>query len=210
MKTDASGDTLWTKTYGRPDNDRDNTIIPTHNGDYLIGATMTSFDPSGRYDIWLIKIDSLGNTIWARVYGGDGYGWLSSSESVIESDDNGYIIVGTTTSFGAGARDIYLIKTDSIGNIQWTKTFGGLEFDDGWLVQQTADGGYIIAGMTNSFGAGNTDAYLIKTDENGDTIWTRTYGGSDWDDVRTVLQTPCGGIYSLVIPNHSAMDAMFM
>ncbi|MEO0156491.1 MAG: T9SS type A sorting domain-containing protein, partial [candidate division WOR-3 bacterium] len=138
-------------------------------------------------------IDSLGNIVWTKTYGGDGNDWLLSSESIKKTNDNGYIIVGTTISFGTGARDIYLIKTDSIGNIQWTKTFGGTEFDDGWAVQQTTDGGYIIAGMTNSFGAGNTDAYLIKTDAIGDTIWTRTYGGSNWDDARAVLQTSDGG-----------------
>ncbi len=192
LKTNASGETLWTKTYGGFNNDAGWSIIESGSG-YVIGANTQSFDPDSRSDIYLLKIDVLGNILWSNVIGGDGDDWLNSSESIRQTGDGGYIITGTTTSYGAGARDVFLVKTDSMGNVEWTKTFGGSEIDDGWSVQQTLDGGYIIAGMTVSFGAGNTDAYIIKTDASGETIWTKTFGGPNWDDARSVSRTMDGG-----------------
>ena len=101
--------------------------------------------------------------------------------------------MGVTASFGAGSWDIYLIKTDAQGNEIWSKTFGGSEDDYGDAVQQTSDGGYIIAGMTKSYGAGNGDVYLIKTDADGNEIWSKTFGGSDHDYSESVQQTTDGG-----------------
>ncbi|MBL7191850.1 hypothetical protein ISS30_09140 [bacterium] len=113
--------------------------------------------------------------------------------SVQQTSDSGYIIAGYTTSYGAGYYDVYLIKTDALGDTLWTKTFGGNSGDGGSSVQQTSDGGYIIAGYTGSYGAGYADVYLIKTDANGDTSWSQTFGGSDWDYGYSVQQTTDGG-----------------
>jgi len=96
-------------------------------------------------------------------------------------------------SFGAGHEDVYLLKTDSSGDILWTRTYGGSSSDGGYSVQQTSDGGYIIAGYTYSFGAGSGDVYLLKTDSEGYTLWTRTYGGSELDCGHSVQQTSDGG-----------------
>ena len=108
---------------------------------------------------------------WTKTYGGtyDDYGY-----SVQQDSDSGYVITGYTTSFGAGYADVYLVKTDASGDTLWTRTFGGTQGDDGYSVRQTSDGGYIIAGLTYSFGAGGSDVYLIKTNASGDTLWTRT------------------------------------
>lgn len=101
----------------------------------------------------------------------------------------GYIITGYTTSSGAGGEDVVLVRTDPSGDAVWTKTIGGTGKDNGWAVRETDDGGYIVAGFTNSFGAGEMDVYLIRTDTGGDTLWTKTYGGEGeelgWDVQRT-------------------------
>jgi hypothetical protein len=120
---------------------------------------------AGDFDIFLIKTDANGNRIWAKTYGGtsDDYAY-----SVQQTSDGGYIVAGVTWSFGAGYWDIFLIKTDANGNLQWAKTYGGIGDDEARSVQQTSDGGYIVAGYTYSFGAGYNDFFLIKTDANGD------------------------------------------
>ena len=126
------------------------------------------------------------DTLWTRTYGGSDadIGW-----SIHETADSGYIIAGGTTSFGAGESDVYLIKTDRNGDTIWTKTYGGTGYDAAYSVQQTIDGGYIVVGYTYSFGAGESDVYIIKTDNKGDTVWTKTYGTIRLDFGRFVQQT---------------------
>lgn len=130
------------------------------------------------------------DTLWMRTYGGADW---DEGHSVQQTTDNGYIIAGYTCSFGAGGADVYLIKIDANGDSIWTRTYGGTADDGGWSVQQTSDGGYIITGVTNSFGAGADDVYLIKTNANGDTLWTKTYGEADDDLSYSVQQTADGG-----------------
>ncbi len=130
------------------------------------------------------------DTLWTRTYGGDDW---DRGESVQQNSDGGYIIAGLTKSYGAGNDDVYLVKTDSIGDTLWTKTFGGIEIDRGYSVQQTSDEGYIITGETNSYGAGNGDVYLIKTDASGNMQWDKTFGGTASDRGESVQQTSDGG-----------------
>ena len=129
---------------------------------------------------------------WEKTFGGSA---ADRADSVQQTNDGGFAIVGATESFGAGDSDVYLIKTDAAGNELWSKTFGGSGFDDGWAVRQTADGGYVIAGRTRSFGAGNYDVYLIKTDAEGHEVWSRTFGGRHFDAAYSdsVQQTADGG-----------------
>jgi TolB-like protein len=137
-----------------------------------------------------VKTDANGNIQWAKTYGGTGW---DEAYSVQQTSDGGYIVAGETYSFGAGYRDIFLIKTDANGNIQWAKTYGGTDDDWAYSVQQTSDGGYIVAGWTESFGADSTDVFLIKTDANGNIIWAKTYGGTLRDVASSVQQTSDGG-----------------
>jgi hypothetical protein len=120
---------------------------------------------AGGDDIFLIKTDANGNISWAKTYGGTSY---DEAYSVQQTSDGGYVLAGETWSFSAGAKDIFLIKTDANGNIIWAKTYGGTYGDKAYFVQQTSDGGYIVVGWTESFGAGSVDIFLIKTDANGD------------------------------------------
>ena len=163
IKTDEKGDALWTKTYGGTNDDLGYSVQQTSDGGFIFAGDTRSFGV-GNVDIYLIKTDESGNTLWTRTFGGSGDDF---SRSVQQTSDGGYIIGGSTRSFGSGGTDIYLIKTDGGGSILWTNTFGGGDLDVSTSVQQTSDGGYIIIGYTRSFGAGSHDFYLVKTDANG-------------------------------------------
>ncbi|MFA5195485.1 MAG: hypothetical protein WC401_06785, partial [Bacteroidales bacterium] len=115
-----------------------------------------------------------------------------SGGSVLQTDDGGYIIAGYTESYGSGG-DIYLLKTDQNGNMQWIKTFGGVGLEQASSIIKTNDSGYIIAGATSSFGYGGSDVYCIKVDMNFDTLWTKTYGGSFDDEGYDIIQTSDSG-----------------
>jgi|UniRef100_A0A7C6EJB4 hypothetical protein len=130
------------------------------------------------------------DTLWTKTYGGyyREYGY-----SVQQTNDGGYIVVGTTQSYGAGGYDIWLLKLDINGDTTWTKTYGGYYDEIGCAVQQTTDGGFIIVGKKNNYGSTYDDFWLVKTDINGDTIWTRSYGGNYNEIGRSGQQTSDGG-----------------
>ncbi len=182
VKTNALGDTLWTRTYGGSGWDEGNSVQQTSDGGYIVAGYTTSGDA----DVYLIKTNTTGDTLWTRTYGGnfDDQGYF-----VQQTTDGGYIITGSTYSYGIGNYLVYLIKTNASGDTLWTRTYGGTRGDWGFSVQQTIDGGYVIAGRTDSFGAGSEDVYLIKTNTSGATLWTKTYGGTNEDEGWSVQQT---------------------
>ncbi len=173
------------RTYGGADSDQGNAVQQTQDDGYIIAGSTRSFG-AGEYDVYLIKTDSLGDTLWTKTYGGTNW---DKGQSVQQTQDGGYIIAGWTQSFGSGVSDVYLIKTDASGDTVWTKAYGGPNSDEGFSVRQTMDGGYIIVGRTTSYGAGDIDVYLIKTDSSGDTLWTKTYGGTYADQGICVQET---------------------
>jgi len=181
--------TLWTRTYGGGDWDYGYCVQQTQDGGYVVTGYTNSFG-AGEKDVYLIRTDPYGDSLWARTYGDTG---SEEGRAVEQTADGGYVIAGWTESFGAGGFDVYLVKTDMNGEILWTKTYGGGSDDYGYSVQQTSDSGYVIVGKTYSFGVGSSDIYAIKTDQNGDTVWTRTYGGPDSDGGRAVRQTSDAG-----------------
>jgi len=189
IKTDADGNIIWAKTYGGTSSDYAFSVQQTSDGGYIVAGTTWSFG-AGAEDLFLIKTDANGNVVWAKTYGGTLW---DQAYSVQQTSDGGYIVAGYTKSFGAGWSDIFLIKTDADGNIIWAKTYGGTGDDWASSVQQTYDGGYIVAGTTRSFGADSSNVFLIKTDANGNIIWAKTYGGTDYDKALSVQQTSDGG-----------------
>jgi len=189
IKTDASGTEQWSQTFGGTSYERGRSVQQTSDGGYIIGGYTESYG-GGDYDTYLIKTDASGNELWSQTFGGSG---ADFGYSVQQTSDRGYIIAGWTESFGAGEQDVYLIKTDSSGTEQWSQTFGGSSGDYGWSVQQTADGGYVIAACTYSYGAGSFDVYLIKTDASGNEVWSQTFGGSEDDRSYGVQQTSDNG-----------------
>ncbi len=189
IKTDANGNVIWAKTYGGTNNYYPLSVQQISDGGYILAGFTALFDEVDE-EALLIKTDASGNLQWAKTYGGTGEDW---AYSVQQTSDGGYIVAGITWSFGAGDYDIFLIKTDANGNIIWAKTYGGMSADEALSVQQTSDGGYIVAGGTYSFGAGGSDFFLIKTDANGNLIWAKTYGGTNIDYAYSVQHTSDGG-----------------
>jgi len=191
IRTDANGDTLWTKTYGGTDWDYAYSLKQTTDSGFIVVGGSKSFS-GGDYDVYLIKTDANGDTLWTRTYGGTD---LEYGSSVQLTSDGGYIIIGVTMSFGAGDRDFYLIKTDANGDIIWTQTYGGTGSDEGYFVQLTSDGGYIMVGETCSYGVptGTADVWLIKTDADGNLLWSQTYGGAYTDFGNSVQLTSDDG-----------------
>ncbi|NOY88814.1 MAG: T9SS type A sorting domain-containing protein [FCB group bacterium] len=180
---------LWSANYGGRYNEQANGCQATDdNGIILLGSTFSY--GNGGYDIYMIKLDSLGDTLWSKTFGGDSteYGY-----ALQQTDDSGFIIVGCTNSFGYGKKDIYLLKTDALGNALWEKTIGGTEDDIGYSIRETVDHGFIICGVTKSYGAGYNDVYLVKTDSAGNMLWSKTYGGSGGEIGSAVQQTPDSG-----------------
>jgi hypothetical protein len=189
IKTDANGNLEWAKTYGGEYSDVAFSVQQTSDGGYIVAGFTSSFG-EGWEDIFLIKTNEFGDVEWAKTYPLRDYDWANS---VQQTSDGGYIVAGMTYYFLAGDWDIFLIKTDESGDVEWAKTYGGWSDDNAYSVQQTSGGGYIVAGLTNSFGAGYDDIFLIKTDANGNIIWAKTYGGTGDDRAYSLQQISDGG-----------------
>lgn len=181
-----------TKFYGKIggagyDNGYD--VKQTLDNGYIISGSTSSFG-QGNTDLYLLKLDSMGQIKFQRAIGNHDN---EVGRSVVQLIDSSFVTVGYTNSIGFGGYDVYLIKTDKIGNVVWQKTIGGADWDFAYSLQETTDGGFIVCGTTYSFGYGNADGYVIKTDAAGNVSWSKTYGGSNDDEFKSVIQTADGG-----------------
>jgi hypothetical protein len=193
IRTDAHGDTLWTRTFGGEDGEDCNCVQQTTDGGYIMTGSAGYIRAGGGHDVTvhLTKADGNGRMVWMRTYVGAG---PEDGHSVQQTADGGFIVAGYAWGpLGAGSDDVYLIKTDSIGDTLWTRTIGGSSWDMGHSIQQTADGGFIIAGETQSLSPGRSAAYLVKTDAAGHAEWTRAYGGPNGTEAHSIGLTADGG-----------------
>ncbi|MGZ4055812.1 MAG: T9SS type A sorting domain-containing protein [Bacteroidia bacterium] len=188
LRLNNLGDTLWTKLYGGLGDDASSAGIECADGGFILAGYTANFGAAG-IDAYVMKLNASGDSVWAKKYGGpmDDY-----ADAIKQTSDGGFIFTGRTKSAATGY-DVYLVKTDGTGNVQWQKTYGGNMDDWGYSVNICTDGGFIITGNTASFGSGQQDVYLIRTNSTGDTTWTKTFGGTFYDNAYQVLQTADGG-----------------
>jgi len=189
LKLDSAGSQIWAKTFGGAGSENASSVQQTTDGGYIVAGYTTSYGAGGG-DIWMLKLNSSGNQVWAQTFGGT---QTDAASSVQQTTDGGYIVAGYTTSYGAGGGDIWVLKLDSSGNQMWAQTFGGTGTDAASSVQQTPDGGYIVAGDTYSYGAGVSDIWVLKLDSFGNQTWAQLFGGTESDQAHSVKLTPDGG-----------------
>jgi PKD repeat protein len=169
VKTDANGDTLWTKTYGGPSGENGQSVRQTYDGGFIIGGLTVA---AGTYNIYLIKTDANGNALWTKTIGP---GTTSYCSDIIQTSDSGFCIAGIKGSVADGGSDVYLVRTDKNGDTLWTNTYGRSILDLGYSLKQTTDNGFIIAAAAYNESANYYEAYVVRTDASGDTLWTKIF-----------------------------------
>jgi hypothetical protein len=185
VKTDSNGTSAWTQRYGTDGTDCGFSVIQTSDGGYaLTGQTNTHY-------CWLLKTNSAGLMQWNKTFGSDIL--TTRGQKIVQTNDLGYAISGYANLVPGGNNDFYLAKTDSSGNLEWNKTFGGIEQEFGRAIIKSNDGGYVLAGYTETYGSGIRDTWLIKTDSNGNMQWNQTLGGTSADVANSLITTADGG-----------------
>ena len=184
MKTDSNGNSMWMKGIESGGPAEALSVQQTHDGGYIIGGHINTM-PLEHF--CLIKINPNGTNAWGKTYGGI---TNCTNYCVKQLGDGGYIMLGDGTIFG----DVSLIRVDSSGSLLWSKSYGGVaNAESGYAVLQASDGGFIISGSTRSFGSGASDVYVIKTDSAGSLLWSKTYGGLYNDFGMGIQKTADGG-----------------
>jgi uncharacterized delta-60 repeat protein len=180
----------WAKSYGDvQDENVFRSVVALSDGGYVISG-VTNSTGAGKNDIWILRLDSAGSILWQKTYGGTR---SEETRSIQQTSDGGFVVTGPTNSFGSGANDVWVIKLNYNGAVEWQKTYGGRSADVSHSIQQTADGGYVVAGFTRSFGTGGQDYFVIKLNSIGGIIWQKAYGGAGNEVIRYIKQTSDGG-----------------
>jgi len=179
----------WFKHYGGTSNERCFSIQQTSDGGYVVAGYTNSFT-FGSEDFAIYKLNSSGNKVWFKHYGGssDDRGY-----SVQQTSDGGYILAGHTKSYTYGNEDLAIYKLNSNGTKVWFRHYGGAGTDYAISIDQTSDGGYIVAGYTWSYSYGNTDFAIYKLNSSGNKVWFKHYGGTSSDNAYSIQQTLDGG-----------------
>ncbi|MDK2914937.1 MAG: hypothetical protein PWQ79_1852 [Thermococcaceae archaeon] len=181
---------LWARSYGGSSYDRANAAVVAPNGDVIVAGFTWSFG-AGFLDAWVLRLDENGNVKWSKTYGGSGF---DVAFAVAIAPNGDIIVAGETDSFGAGGGDVWVLRLDENGNIKWQKTYGGSDEDYAFAVSTAPNGDIILAGMSDSFGTGNGDFWVLRIDSEGNVKWSKTYGGSDFEVPYTVATVPNGDI----------------
>lgn len=178
------------RTFGGTGSETGTCIKSTIDGNYIISGMSSGFS-NGYEDVFLMKMDSGGNALWSKAYGGT---YKDRAYYVSTCSDGGFVITGSTSVFTTGSNsNLYLLRTDSDGNMSWSTEVGGNADDFGWYTDQANDGGFIVVGSTRSFNSGNWDGYVVKTDAAGALQWTKVIGGSNSDEFHGMSKTSDGG-----------------
>jgi len=188
VKVDDSGAIEWQQRYGGAQNEVLYSIQQTSDGGYVFAGWTSSWG-AGWADFWVTKVDGSGGVTWSKTYGGadgDDARWIS------EVPAGGYIVTGWTVSFGAGNADLWLLRLDASGNVQWQNTYGGSADERGFGVSAASDGGFSVAGRTASFGAGNADMWVLRLDSSGAVQWQKTFGSTYDEEARLALELSGG------------------
>ncbi|MEP3225734.1 MAG: hypothetical protein ABJO01_07155 [Parasphingorhabdus sp.] len=186
--TDAQGQLLWQKNFGNSDTDYARDLLSLTDGNFLMLGNQFS-ENNGRYNLWLVKLDPAGNILWQKNYGGERNEY---ARSIMATPDGNFLISGATESKGAGSFDVWLLKIDGEGNLLWDKTFGGTEYERAPILAMAEDGQFYLAGATQSKGAGQSDAWLLKFKANGKLRWEKTYGGAGYETINDFIFMPNG------------------
>jgi len=217
-KIDEEGTVQWRGYFGGTNNDRAHGVVQTKDGGFVMAGFTESDDfdisnTNGSYDFWVVKVDSFGNLIWEKSFGGEG---IEVSYDIAKTSDNGFVVVGNTFSTNGdillnhGESDMWMIKLDEEGNLIWEQTYGGSQFDLAQAVVQSKDGGFLITGNTksddkdSSLNNGENDIWLVKTNAFGDLVWEKSFGGSGLDFGFDLLENTDGSI--LVVGESSSTD----
>ena len=190
LRLDENGNVKWQKTYGGNVYDDASAVVLAPNGDIIVTGKTLSFGAGGT-NIWVLRLDENGNVKWQKTYGGSNYDY---AEAVAIAPNGNIIVAGWTLSFGAGDRDVWVLRLDENGNVKWQKTYGGSSTDVANAVALAPNGDIIIAGNTWSFGAGDADVWILRLDENGNVKWQKTYGGKNGDVANAVALADNGDI----------------
>jgi hypothetical protein len=190
VKTDEDGTVAWTLTIGGEGNDNGHSVVQTADGGFVVVGSTESIG-AGHEDVYVVRATPEGDTIWTRTYGG---GSADVGCSVAETSDCGFIVTGYTDSSTPDGRRVYVIRTDSKGDAMWTKTYGEEDHNCGYSVVQTSDMGFAVAGFSETSSVGEWGAWLLKIDADGDTLWSRTLGGTEYDEAYSVTETADGGL----------------
>ncbi|MBP6658006.1 MAG: T9SS type A sorting domain-containing protein [Bacteroidia bacterium] len=189
-KIDSSGNVVWAKVFGGQNTDGAISIELCNDSTYFVFGIRDNISPQ-QSDIWVLKLDQNGDTLYTKsILLGAGANVVRGS---VATNDGGYALIGNTDTRGYGMNDFSLIKLNTIGDTSWIKTFGSTQSELGWAIQQTNDSGYILVGETSGFNASVVDIYIVKTDINGDTLWTWVSGIPNADFAKSVKQTGDGG-----------------
>ncbi len=174
--------------YNSYDADYGHTVVQTADGGYAVTGYTSSYG-SGSEDMVILKYDSDLNLSWAKTWGGAN---SDIGQSIVQTADGGYVVSGYTRSYGSGYYDAFVAKYDSSGNLSWDVLWGGTEYDGGDSIVQTADGGYALTGDTCSYSV-NCDAFIAKYDGGGNLSWDLIWGGTEYDDSASIIQTADSG-----------------
>lgn len=188
LKSGADGNLAWSRTFGGTGDDFARAVIEMADGGFSVVGGATSEEDG--LDVYLLRTAPDGNRVWSRTFGGEQDDFANA---LTPTADGGLAIAGSTASMGNGLSDVYLVRTDGDGNFLWSTTYGGASFDTANAIVETSDTGFALAGATTSSGAGGSDMYLIRTDAGGAELWTRTYGGANFEAVYDILPVEEGG-----------------